>query len=121
MAIIRNNSLLNSKITPCEELHAEAIFGKDLEVSKEKTRKFPDSFISDYIYVPDNIVKYNKTVVLVIDIMIEKVNSKSAPTLSHEIIKVASLYKRIGFKLIFSCVRTSLKILEQPCRTLEFN
>jgi hypothetical protein len=70
IAIIRNNLLLNSKIIPYDVLHAEAIFGKDLGgILGKTTRKHPDRVITDYIHVPDDMMKYHKKVVLAIDIM----------------------------------------------------
>jgi hypothetical protein len=117
IAIIKNNLLLNSKIMPRDVLHAEAIFGKDLGALQGKTtRKRPDRVITDYIHVPDDIMRYHNKVVLAIDVMtiaempflittsrdiqfttIEKLSSKVAPMLAQGILKVANLYKRRGF------------------------
>jgi hypothetical protein len=117
IAIIKNNLLLNSKITPRDVLHAEAIFGKDLGALQGKTkRKRPDRVITDYIHVPDDIMRYHNKVVLAIDVMtiaempflittsrdiqfttIKKLSSKVAPMLAQGILKVANLYKRRGF------------------------
>jgi hypothetical protein len=71
MGIIKKNLLLRSKITSRDVLHAEAIFGKYLgSLQGKTTRKRPDRVMTSYIHLPDNIMKYHKTVVHAIDIMI---------------------------------------------------
>jgi hypothetical protein len=112
IAIIKNNLFLNSKITPRNVLHAEVIFGKDLGgIQGKTTRKQTDRIITDYIHVPDDIMKYHKNVVLAIDIMIiaempflittsmdikfttiEKLSCKSSSVLGQGIMMVVGLY-----------------------------
>jgi hypothetical protein len=115
-AIVKNNLLLNTKITPRDILHAEAIYGIDLgSLQGKTTRKQPSHVIIDYVQIAEDILKHHNVITLAGDIMtiggilflittsrniqfttIEKLESKTTKLLVHGLIKVIQLYQRQG-------------------------
>jgi hypothetical protein len=121
IAILKNNLLLDAKITPRDILHAEAIYGRDLgSLQGKTTRRRPTHVITDYIHVPEDIMKHHKSITLSGDIMavggitflitasrniqfttVEKLDSKTSQSLKEGLMKVINSYKNAG--LAYKC------------------
>jgi hypothetical protein len=117
MGIINNNLLLNSPITAQDITNAETIFGKDIgSIQGKTTRTRPQRVITDFVKVPNGILKYHREITLSIDVMmIDKImflvtashniqfttvtylETKGRDLLEKSILMVIRLYARRGF------------------------
>jgi hypothetical protein len=118
-AIVQSNQLANCPITIDDIERAETIYGPSVPILKGKTtRRTPDRVVSDYINIPQKILKANQFVELSGDIFyvnkapffstvsshikfttVEHLASRKAKSIIAAITNVKSLYEIRGFKV----------------------
>jgi hypothetical protein len=68
--IVRNNMLLNSPVTEQDIMVAENIFGDDIgSIQGKTTRSRPDAVCTDYVNVPEDLMRTNKKITISVDVM----------------------------------------------------
>jgi hypothetical protein len=61
MGIVKNNLLLNNRVTIDNVIHAEQILGKDLgSIQGKSTRVHPDVVVADHVMVPPDILWFHE-------------------------------------------------------------
>ena len=96
-AILKTNQISNCPITPQDVERAEVIFGPSVPILKGKTtRHTPLPVVSDYIAVPENILKANQHIALSADIFSVNNNPFFTTISEHLQFTTSNIYRHVN-------------------------